>query len=236
MLNLAWDLALGKPVWGIVNSKTGKYVFVPERPMKVLYFTQEDTEDDLHDRVETLIKGGRQWTDNLWYVSKNLNLRFEGAEGVNAIKSAIDIGAPFDLIIFDTFRRMHSKSENDSDIIAAIYRIVDNIQQTYNCAIAFVHHIVKPSNDPNSLFDPASPHAGRGSGDIFGGADSFINCVPQANRNGNSSRQVTLHFENKRSRPLPPTRLKMDFDTGIISFEGFGDPRRAASSGETPHL
>ena len=235
MLNLAWDLAEGKPVWGITHSKSG-HIFVPTRPLRVMYFTQEDTEDDLHDRIDVMVKGGRTYTSNLWYSAKNLALCFDNADGVKGIKDAILEATPVDLVIFDTLRRMHYQSENDSDNIAKMWRIIDHLQKEFDCSTILVHHLVKPSKDPHSLFDPSSPHSARGSGDLFGGADAFINVVPINQRGANqNSRLVTLHFENKRSKPLVPTKLRFSFENGVVSFEGFAVGKVDDSEG-TPHM
>src|SRR5262245_61658598 len=62
-LDMCWSLAEGQAVWGTLR---------PPRPMRVVYFTQEDTEDDAQDRVLAHLAGaGRAATDRLWVVPKN---------------------------------------------------------------------------------------------------------------------------------------------------------------------
>ncbi len=240
LFNLAWDLSEGKPVWGIENTKTG-FLFKPKKPMRVIFFTQEDTEDDLHDRYALMSSSGRQPNENLWYVQKDLTMCFDNEKGIEKIDSHLQEASPVDLVIFDPFRRMHYASENDSEVIAKLWKIVSVICKEYNCSVMFSHHIVKPPRGSVNRvgYDEADPMNARGSGDIYGGADSFITVVPK-NTRGNPElslhQEVSLSFQTKRGRPLPKVSLSVSFETGLVTFNHFGSgrPKEELSTARLP--
>lgn len=222
LLNLAWDLSEGKPLWSIVHSKNGA-VFEPPRPFRVVYFTQEDSEDDVQDRVDLLLAAGRQPNNNFWVVSKNLQIRLDDNVGLGHVEKELndvlrDAG-PIDLILFDPMRRMHQGDENSSEVIAKLWPLLDQIHQKYHCATIFSHHIVKPPTTKGHTFDVTQPYAARGSGDIYGGGDAFINVDPQ-NMHGRATTQraLHLHFETKRGKAITAVAAAVDFTTGGVKF------------------
>lgn len=226
LLNLAWDLADGLPLWGVVHTKLGP-LFTPPRPMRVVYFTQEDSDDDIQDRIETMVNNGRRIvTPNLFVTTKNLSLLLSSASGLNSIQAELDSVTSVDLVIFDPMRRMHDLDENDSTAMGHLWRALDAIHHRYKCATLLSHHIIKPPTSKGSTFDLSSPFAARGSGDIYGGGDAFINVSPerlpgQTSRRPGSSRRLTLHFQTKRAHPLDPIVLDVDLSQGKVSFYGF---------------
>lgn len=227
LANLGYDLSEGKPIWKIHHSKKG-FLFHQPKPMRVVYFSQEDTEDDMHDRLEMFFATNeRDINTRFHFVPKNLQIAFDTVAGMQLITKELDeivkdFGA-IDLVMFDPMRRFHSKSENDSENIVAIWQKLDVIHQRYKCATILSHHPTKPSgNFLQGGPDFTSPHSGRGSGDIFGGGDAFINVVPKNNKGQSKMvRHVELHFESKRGKPLFPVNLQVSFHTGQVSFESF---------------
>jgi RecA-family ATPase len=220
LFNLGWDLSEGRNIWGVKHTKNGE-VFVPARPMRVLYFTQEDTEDDLQDRFKLMVAAGRVPNENFYYQTKDLNFAFDGESGEKRIHEAIKTCAPIDLVMFDPMRRIHYFDENDSQAIAKFWKSLNDLEAKFNCSAIFSHHLTKPSKDGASR---ESPHAARGSGDIFGGADTFINVVPkpkQGQTRRSYQKSLALHFETKRSAPLEPIGLTVDLVTGLVNFDCF---------------
>lgn len=238
LLNMVWQLSEGKPLWGIERVREGP-LLVPPRPMRCVYFSQEDTIDDLNDRIAMLRGAGWQTNGNVYFVPKNLQLGFNDT-GFPRMLAEIDQAAkdgPIDFVAFDPMRRMYRGNENDSEVISGIWRSVDLIHERFNCATAFSHHIVKPPRDPHSNFDESSPYAGRGSGDIYGGGDAFINIVQRQQHGRHKlSRLLDFHFESKRSGDMSPVTLNVNFQTGEITFVGFcegrGARRKAAHTDE----
>jgi len=226
LLNLAWDLADGVSLWSVTHSLNGP-MFVPPKPMRVVYFTQEDAEDDIQDRVELMVNSGtRKAQSNVLISPKDLKLILSTDEGRGAIQAELDKVTPFDLVVFDPMRRMHNWDENDSSKMAELWRVLDGLHRRYHCASMFSHHIVKPPTSKGNTFDLSSPFAARGSGDIYGGGDAFINVLPerkpgQTARRPGTSRRLTLHFQTKRGQPLDPIILELELSTGKVTFVGF---------------
>lgn len=219
-LNAAWNLSEGLPVWGVAELK-------PPSQLRTVYFTQEDTLEDIQKRVKLLVdKGHREPNDRLWLVPKNLNIKLDTPEGRYLIKRELDhvkdTAGPIDLVVFDPLRRMFVGEENDSATIAAIWHWLEGIHNDYNCATVITHHIKKPPND-RSTYDPTDPFTGRGSGDIYGGGDAFVMVVPGAmSPDGVSSRRLSLHFESKRGSQIASAELKMRFTDGQVECLGRG--------------
>jgi RecA-family ATPase len=228
LLHLACDLASGEPVWHIADYR-GKPTFQAPRPMRVLYFAQEDTQDDLQDRLLVL---NRELPDNLWAMPKDLGLLLDTPEGVQQTESIIagvhaEMGG-LDLVIFDPFRRVLRGDENSSAVTASLWRQLDEWGRKFKTAFLFAHHIAKPPKDKDARFDETSPFAGRGSGDIFGGADAFVNVVEQGKRTELAHRlPLRLHFKSKRAAPVAPVNLVLDIPNGAIEFLGFATGRPA---------
>lgn len=221
-LSMCWSLAEGNPLWSI-HFKDGKPALAPPRPMRCVYFTQEDTDDDFQDRALAHVQGGgRQITDLLHIVPKNLERVFDTDAGKKMVEAEIDDAqrkmGGVDLVAFDPLRRMHHGDENDSSVIGEIWTVLDRIHRRYGCSTFINHHIVKPPMD-KSNWDPTDPYIARGSGDIYGGGDAFINVVPGAYK-PDEWRNVTLHFESKRAKGLLPAALKVWFTTGKVDYLG----------------
>lgn len=223
LLDAAWSLAEGEPLWGI-KRKDGAYALTTPRPMRCVYFAQEDTDDDIHDRVLAHFRAGRDVNDRLWIVPKNLRMALDSDGGRGLIQAELDevrekAGGPIDLVIFDPMRRMHHGDENDSTTMGRIWEVLDRIHRRYACATWFSHHTVKPPQD-KTYYDPSDPYVARGSGDIYGGGDAFMTIVP--GKGTETTRTLTMHFESKRGRGLMPAVLKVDFETGRAAWLGNG--------------
>lgn len=227
ILDACWSLSEGTPVWDIKKAN-GEHLFVPQRPMRSVYFTQEDTEDDIHDRILAHFGAGREANDKLWIVPKNLKINFDTDAGRALMQQELDMvrdtAGPIDLVCFDPMRRMHHGDENDSAVIAKMWEVLDRIHRRYGCATLFSHHTTKPPMDRTS-YDPTDPYVARGSGDIYGGGDAFMTIVP--GKGDEHGRKVAMHFESKRGKPLPPAMLRVCFDTGGVAYLGAGWTRES---------
>lgn len=214
ILDACWSLSEGKNVWDVPSLGT-------PRPLRCVYFTQEDCEDDIQDRVLAHVQAGRPTSDRLWVVPKNLSICFDSTVGRNLIQHELDQvvekAGPIDLVCFDPMRRMHHGDENDSRTITEIWGVLDRIHQRYKCATLIAHHTIKPPRDLTN-YDPTDPHTGRGSGDIYGGGDAFMVVIP-GTING-QSRQVSVFFESKRGKLIEPARLKISFSSGHVAYMG----------------
>jgi RecA-family ATPase len=213
MLALAWDLSEGKSVWGLpaLTSPT---------PLRTVYFTQEDTEDDIDLRIKAHLSAKREPNDRVWIVPKNLSIKLDTNEGRRIVERELDhvaeAAGKIDLVMFDPMRRIHNGNENDSDTIGRIWDVVDKIHRRYGCGVIISHHITKPPHDKKG-YDPTDPFNGRGSGDIYGGGDAFVVVVPGSMNKERTERRVSVYFESKRAQEMEPAMLKVDFKTGNVT-------------------
>jgi hypothetical protein len=56
--------------------------------MVCVYFSQEDTEDNLHDRIKAHFSIGRDPNPNLWLIPKNLNLKLDSDLGLQLLEKS----------------------------------------------------------------------------------------------------------------------------------------------------
>lgn len=223
-LNLAWDLALGQPVWGLIRERGGP--LFPSGPRRVVYCTQEDTEDDLQDRVLAILADGRADTeDRLFYVPKDLRIKLDVPAGYEMLREELDKVAKdsgaIDLVILDPMRRFHVGNENDSQHMVDVWIALENIHRRYNCATLFVHQTIKPPSDPDANYDLTSPFSMRGSGDIYGGGDAFVMVVPRRPSKEKNRHRLELHFETRLAAAIDPVNVVVNSETGEVVFAGF---------------
>lgn len=217
LLQAAWNLSEGLPIWGIGS-------LAPPRPLRTVYFTQEDTERNIQDRAKKHAAAGREPNDRFWIVPRNLNFKLDTPAGFGMIARQLlevqEKAGPIDLVMFDPMRRIHGGDENDSVVIAGIWERLQTIQNDLKCGILIAHHIKKPPTD-KTFYDPSDPFNGRGSGDIYGGADALVMVVPgRWSRDEKSWRRLRLHFESKRGEHMPPAELVVRFSDAQIERVG----------------
>jgi len=227
-LNLAWDLALGQPVWGLIRAK-GEPLF-PSEPRRVVYCTQGDTDDDLQDRVLAIFESGRPDPgDRLHFITKDLRINLDTETGYKMLREELDKVAneagPIDLVVLDPMRRFHVGNENDSQHMVTIWTALENIHRRYNCATAFVHQTIKPPSDPDANYASTSPFSMRGSGDIYYGGDAFVMVVPRRPNKGKNRHRLELHFESRRAAAIDPVNVVVNSETGEVVFAGLAGQR-----------
>jgi RecA-family ATPase len=218
LLNALWDMATSQQLWSVPEKHGNLYA---PRPLRSIYFTQEDTQDDLHDRYELCLTK-RTPTDMIWYVEKDLGVCFDSEEGVQMLHKHIQQAAehgPIDIIAFDPMRRMHSQDEQKSETMVRIWKFLDSLHKKYNCATWLNHHVKKP-NYESGYYDPYQPNNLRGSSDIFGGADCLLVVVPHLVTR--EAIEIGIGFDIKRSAPMEICRLRILLDSGSVEFVGYG--------------
>lgn len=220
LLNMAWDLSEGKPLWGISHSKTGA-LFIPPRPLTVVYFSQEDAEDDIQDRMDLIIRAGRVTNDRVFIVPKDLSLSVTEDSGRKSVRAHL-AGLPNkpDLILLDPMRRFHTGDENSSENMVKLWHNLDLLLEEFDCSAFFAHHIIKPPTKADDVRDKTSPYNARGSGDIYGAGDCFAMVVPALGRPpADGSHNLRLYFETKRGPTPPAADVSVSLDTGLVTFK-----------------
>ena len=221
LLDAAISLSYGEAIWGLASTK-------PTRPMRTVYFSQEDTDKNAYDRVMAHVGAGRAPNNGLWVAPKDLNYVLDTGLGLGLIRrelnAVLERAGPIDLIMFDPMREIHNGDENDSQTIARMWKNIVALEEQYKAAVMIAHHITKPPRD-RSTYDPADPFNARGSGAIYGSGDAFITVVPGEMAADESYRDVTAHFESKRAKQMPPANLRVTFGTGRVSHLGKGKGR-----------
>lgn len=207
MLDMAIALSRQEAVWQVPT-------FTTPRPQRIAYFSQEDAEDDLHDRLAILYKNriASPHDANLWIAAKNFAYSLSDTAGFQLIANQVNhmtekYGSP-DLVIFDTLRRTHYADENDSTEMSKVLQNIEKMIQGCHCAVLFAHHTKKGSAD--AIVDESEPSAARGSTALFGAADVFVNVMPAG------PGEVRLVFTAKRCREPQPINLTLDLKNGTI--------------------
>lgn len=201
-LNMAYDLAEGTPVFGH---------FPIKQAYSVLIIEQEIGEYRLQERM-LKIHGARRGDlagQNIHFASKDLTVNLHTPDGLIKICAHIEAAKP-QIVFFDPLRKLHSKGENSSDDMVAIFRNVEALSQKYGIAVVMVHHTGKP----NELLSPDSPHSLRGSSEIFGDTDSGIMMrkpIPH------DKYTVQLTFTLRSAEDPPPIKLTLDPETLTFS-------------------
>jgi hypothetical protein len=142
-LDLVMALATGTPWLG----------FKIPRRVKCELFSREDGPPMTKQRIGAFYRGtSRPDLENWSWVNtreQTPTFSLENAEDVAwAIRKLKSHAVEF--AVFDVFRRIHSKDENDNTEIQEVLDALTRIQQEAGCAIALVHHLTK---DPvGSLF------------------------------------------------------------------------------------
>lgn len=138
-MDLAISVASGKP---FLNK------FEVHEAQRVLVFFAEDTQAIQRERID-LIKAAKGIADdlpNLGIVVSEQALRLDTAEGVSALRAAVESFRP-SLLILDPFIRMHQISESDSTAVAGVLSPLRKLKDEFGCGVLMVHHATKGSKN-----------------------------------------------------------------------------------------
>lgn len=177
MIELARALALGEPPFGCPE------LCVPQQ-VRVLFIEQELGVYGLHKRVKTIFKNEneRAYGENLWYVSKEPQLKLDTDSGVEAICREIEAVHP-NVVIFDPVGKMHTLDENSNSDIEKLFNNVEKIKKRYqelDLSVIMSHHFGKPPFIPPggvAALDPLSPYNFRGASKWFDAPDTLCTLV-----------------------------------------------------------
>lgn len=185
-------IALGKKFLGIYDTVLGSVIYVNQD----MYFSE------LQSR---LIKLGLKIGLPIYsFVKRNFSVEEYGNELLELIAEVNPV-----LVVFDTFRGVHSKNENSSQEMEEIMRYFIKISDM-GIAVLFLHHVTK--NDP----------VYRGSTVIKGSVDLLLVLEKVKDKPGDF--QIT-YDKVRIVEPIKPKKLRMISKDDSVSFvELFPDP------------
>ena len=119
----------------------GKYQVHQTGP--VLLFAAEDALPAVRQRLEGLCLLQGLNLDTLpIHVLTEAKVRLDVAEDCRRLAKTVDQLKPV-MVLLDPFVRMHQVDENVSAMVAPLLGVLRDLQRTYGCAVALVHHARK---------------------------------------------------------------------------------------------
>lgn len=145
---------------------------------RVLIMEQELGAFGLQKRAQRVFFGlpTELLSQNLWYVSKEPELKLDSPHGLRLIRDLLDQVQP-NVLILDPISKFHTSDENSNTDIARVLTQIDRLISDYRelgLAIIISHHFGKPSRDPRFSFDPLDPYNFRGSSNWYGDMDTLV--------------------------------------------------------------
>lgn len=214
-LNIIKALAEGSAVFGAYYSE-GVPVLGVTKPCKVLYIEQEIGADGLRERLLGMSHGE---IENLpiFIKTRDTKLQLDSPAGQAAIRKELDEVKP-DVLVMDPLAKFHVQDENSAQFMGAIMRVGDKFIEDYGCAIIYIHHTGKPSDDPEKERGRRGGNRLRGSSAIFADVDTFIEV---SNLSGEQASEpvLKLSFEIRRGKPIPPILVRRRED-GNCTYHG----------------
>lgn len=197
-LNFAYSMAEGEPVLGLWQTA---------RPLCVLIVEQEIGELRLKERAGRIqrFRGGGLAPDNLYLISKDLEIQIDTKRGLEILVQEIEKVKPH-VVILDPLRKMHQQKEEDSQQMVYLFRCLEQIQKQFALGMILVHHTTKRSEFRNL----SNPESLRGSGEIFADVDTAIMLEqPVQNR----PERLRLHITLRSDKNPEPVLVTMDPET-----------------------
>lgn len=118
-------------------------------------------------------------------------------------------------IVFDIFRRLFTGKENDSEVINAVFKLINSLRE-YGVTILLTHHNRKRA--PGSTESDA-----RGSTDIKGNVDLHLG-LAAANEDG--SELILTHEKSRRMKKAMPVSIMLNEANNRLSFAYNGNTNK----------
>lgn len=161
----------------------------------VLVFLAEDALCTVRSRIEALCENRKLDIMHLdLYVITARALRLDLSTDQSKLKSTLEDLRPR-LLLLDPLVRLHRLDENSASDISKLLGFVRELQRSYDCAIALVHHASKKHH--------AQPgQALRGSSDLhaFGDSNAYLT---------RRKKTLVLTLEHRSAKPPEPISLEL---------------------------
>lgn len=155
-LQLALDVALGRPALGTMA--------VPPGDGLVIYFSGEDSEAVLSERLDQMLGGA--------VLPERLIVNCQPGP-IDRLLAAYD-GADVSLVIIDTAARYTQGSVSDGGHVRAFLGPIDDFAKRANCSGLIIHHVNKPGRSGPPRNAEAVLAAMKGSGEFLSAPRVFI--------------------------------------------------------------
>lgn len=201
-LGLQWAFSLASGTYFLGFS-------IPE-PIRVLYIDLEDSNAFFKKRVIDMRENFPMLKESLFKFTSVKFIDFD--RDLSKIESSI-IESKAQVVFIDSFSRLNFGSENDADAVTRTLTKFAEIQDKTGVAIVFIHHLSKPSANPQ--YKPENIFMRlRGSSVFYAWGSTYI----ILEKTGKSAQ---LYLESKHSKLKP--NIPLVFTDDLI-FERKDDP------------
>lgn len=195
LMDLALALATGTKWLGLYSCKR----------LRTIYLDQERSRSSTVERFNALI-GGRNLTpeqlDDTLLLKPQSRFKFNIGHSFESFDRLLTAFRP-DVILVDSFKRIHSNNELSSQDMQALFTRVEELKDKYECAFVFIHHETKSVIAKRSdKFSVQSTDA-AGTIDVQQTAEHFFNVVET------SSDRMLYHTKNNLGLKGPPHIVKI---------------------------
>lgn len=146
--------------------------FTIRQPRRVVYIQEEDSEQRVLRRFKQLLRGTPGRTappDDYLRFSIRQGFKIDSPLWMMRLRGELRAW-PADVCVFDVFQRLHLKSENAQDQMAAVLAELDALNREFGCAFIVVHHNRKPQQGNEARGNQML----RGSGVLAGWAECSL--------------------------------------------------------------
>lgn len=137
VLDLLLGMATGSPPFGLER-------LAPERPSRVLYMTEEDSERRTHERLRLLMAGrGLSTVPDTFSLAVRRGVDLDAEDWQAAVIEAVQRGR-FESVVFDPLRAFTAHADQGPADLKPFVLFLRRLMRETGCAPGLVHHDTKP--------------------------------------------------------------------------------------------
>lgn len=203
-------------------------MYVP-RPIRCLYIDPEVGERTNKERILKIFHNENSliWGDNLWHVSKNLNLQLDNPRGLQYFADLVKDVQP-NVLLLDSINFMWHRDENSAMEVGNLFVNLARLKergQAQEMSIVLAHHFKKPPfGEYAKEYDYLDEYNFRGSGKWKDGGDTLITMhrYSEVPRNkGDEAWKLKLRFLCRHGPSMPEGKFAFNLDGDLrIKYRG----------------
>jgi hypothetical protein len=137
VLDVLLGMATGSPPFGLDR-------LAPERPCRVLYLTEEDSERRTHERLRLLMAGrGLSTAPDTLSLAVRRGVDLDAEDWQAAVIEAVERGR-FEFVVFDPLRAFTAHADQGPADLKPFVLYLRRLMRETGCAPGLVHHDTKP--------------------------------------------------------------------------------------------